>query len=214
MPATSERLRTGRPLFIFVGDHPAVDFANTLLMVNGQVTDYLRTWTDVVQWLSRTGLSVDPSLKLAAARCGKALENVAELRQAWKAELACLIAGRKVSDEFVERLNRRLAADIFYEKLHRQGKKRFHLVRSISQLRGEQLTLAILGRQIAVFLAQANLNYLRRCANTTSCALYFYDTTKNHRRQWCSVTGCGNRHKVAEFRKRQAANLSETTGSA
>jgi predicted RNA-binding Zn ribbon-like protein len=33
--------------------------------------------------------------------------------------------------------------------------------------------------------------------------LYFYDTTKNHRRQWCSVAMCGNRHKVAEFRRRQ-----------
>jgi len=33
--------------------------------------------------------------------------------------------------------------------------------------------------------------------------LYFYDTTKNHRRQWCSTAACGNRHKVADFRKRQ-----------
>jgi hypothetical protein len=33
--------------------------------------------------------------------------------------------------------------------------------------------------------------------------LVFYDTTKNHRRQWCSNSTCGNRHKVAEFRRRQ-----------
>jgi predicted RNA-binding Zn ribbon-like protein len=33
--------------------------------------------------------------------------------------------------------------------------------------------------------------------------LYFYDTTKNHRRQWCSAASCGNRHKVSQFRKRQ-----------
>jgi predicted RNA-binding Zn ribbon-like protein len=77
------------------------------------------------------------------------------------------------------------------------------VVRSVSELGGEKLALAIFARQIALFLAEANLKYLHRCANTTSCTLYFYDTTKNHRRRWCSVAVCGNRHKVAEFRKRQ-----------
>ena len=126
-----------------------------------------------------------------------------ELRQAWKAELARLSSGGKVSDEFIERLNH-LLADTFHEKLDLEGKNGFCLVRSISQLHGKKLALAILGRQIAVFLVESNLNYLRRCANTTSCRLYFYDTTKNHRRQWCSVATCGNRDKVAQFRKRQA----------
>jgi predicted RNA-binding Zn ribbon-like protein len=204
MPATSEKLETVQPEFIFVGEHSAIDFANTFVMANGQWTDYLCTWADVVDWFSLTGLSVDPGLKLSAARGAEALKNVLELRQAWKAELARLLSGGKFSDEFIERLNRLLADDTFYEKLHREGKNGFHLVRSISQLHGEKLALAIFGRQIALFLAEANLSYLHRCANTTSCALYFYDTTKNHRRQWCSVAGCGNRHKVAQFRKRQA----------
>jgi predicted RNA-binding Zn ribbon-like protein len=70
-------------------------------------------------------------------------------------------------------------------------------------LQGGKLALSMLARQIAVFLAEANLSYLHRCANTESCVLYFYDATKNHRRQWCSVTACGNRHRVAEFRRRQ-----------
>lgn len=203
MPATSEKLETVPPEFIFVGEHPALDFANTFVMTNGQETDYLRTWADMVAWLSLTGLSVDPGLKLSATRGAEALKNVLELRQAWKAELARLLSGGKVSDEFIERLNR-LLADSFHEKLDLEGKNGFRLVRSIAQLRGKKLALAILGRQIAVFLAESNLTYLHRCANTTSCILYFYDTTKNHRRQWCSVATCGNRHKVAQFRKRQA----------
>jgi hypothetical protein len=36
MPATSEKLETGRPEFIFVGEHSALDFANTFVMTNGQ----------------------------------------------------------------------------------------------------------------------------------------------------------------------------------
>ena len=33
--------------------------------------------------------------------------------------------------------------------------------------------------------------------------LMFYDRTKSHKRRWCSMALCGNRHKVAEFRKRR-----------
>jgi predicted RNA-binding Zn ribbon-like protein len=148
-------------------------------------------------------LSVDRDLKLSAARGAEALKSVVELRQTWKAELVRLISGDKASGEFIERLNL-LLADSFDEKLDLEGKNGFRLVRSVSQLHGKKLALAILGRQIAVFLAESNLSYLHRCANTTSCRLYFYDTTKNHRRQWCSAATCGNRHKVEQFRKRQA----------
>ena len=203
MRFTSEKNRPDRPEFVFVGEHPAIDFANTLVISSGHLEDLLCSWSDVVDWFSLTGLSVDPGLKLSAARGAEALKKVVELRQAWKEKLAQIIAGNKVSDEFLERLNTLLVEDTFHETLRRDGKKDFSLVRSVSQFDGEKLALAILARQIALFLAAANLSYLHRCANTTSCVLYFYDTTKNHRRQWCSVASCGNRHKVAQFRKRQ-----------
>jgi predicted RNA-binding Zn ribbon-like protein len=203
MHSTSEKDRSGRPEFIFVGEHPAIDFANTIATPHGKWTDYFRAWPDVVDWLSLRGLSTNPSLNLSASRGAEALKSVLELRQAWKAVLAQLLAGGHVSDEFVERLNRLLGDDTFRETLSRDGKHGFQLVRSISELHGEKLALASFARQIALFFAEANLKYLHRCANTTSCVLYFYDTTKNHRRRWCSVAACGNRHKVAEFRKRQ-----------
>jgi predicted RNA-binding Zn ribbon-like protein len=35
--------------------------------------------------------------------------------------------------------------------------------------------------------------------------LLFYDTTKNHARHWCSMSLCGNRHKVAaHYRRRRS----------
>ncbi len=203
MNSTAEEIRTGRSEFIFVGEHPAIDFANTFPSPNGVGIEHLRTWTDVIDWLSLTKLSNHQDLKLPAARGSEALRSVVELRQAWAAELARLVTGERVGVGFLERLNRLLVEDIFHEELRREEETGYRLVRSGSQLRGEQLALALLGRQIAVFLAEANLSYLHRCANTTSCSLYFYDTTKNHRRQWCSVASCGNRHKVAQFRKRQ-----------
>jgi predicted RNA-binding Zn ribbon-like protein len=199
-----ERNSADLPQFIFVGDHPAIDFANTLSTALGRRTDHLRVWTDVVDWLAVAGLSTDPALQVPASRKAEALKSVVELRQAWKAALAEIVAGGKVSPRFITQLNRLLAEDVFHETLHQSEKNQFHLERSTTDLHGEQLALALLSRQMAHFLAAANLEYLHRCANTTSCVLYFYDITKNHRRQWCSTAACGNRHKVAEFRKRQA----------
>jgi predicted RNA-binding Zn ribbon-like protein len=204
MISLAEKIRADRAEFSFVGDHPAIDFANTLSMFQGQLTEQFRVWADVLAWLSLAGLSTDPALQIPASRSAEAVKSVVQLRRAWKAELDELVAGRKVSDNFIKQLNHLLAEDIFRETLHRSGKTGFQLGRSASQLSGERLTLAILSRQIAHFLAEANFDYLHRCANTTSCVLYFYDTTKNHRRQWCSTAVCGNRHKVAAFRKRQA----------
>jgi hypothetical protein len=43
-----------------------------------------------------------------------------KLREAWKATLAQLIAGGKVSDEFLESINRLLAENNFHEALGRE----------------------------------------------------------------------------------------------
>jgi predicted RNA-binding Zn ribbon-like protein len=203
MASTSKEKRVDRAEFIFVGEHAAIDFANTISTAQGKWTEHFRAWPDVVDWLSLAGLSRNPSLNLSTSLGADALESVVTLRQAWKAVLAKLVAGGDVGDKFMEHLNGLLESDSFRETLQHDGRHRFNLVRSVSQLSGERLALVIFARQIALFLAEANLKYLRCCANTTSCVLYFYDTTKNHRRRWCSVAACGNRHKVAEFRKRQ-----------
>jgi predicted RNA-binding Zn ribbon-like protein len=203
MPLTSENERTDHPEFVFIGEHPAVDFANTLVVSNGQLMDLLTSWPDLVDWLSQAELSTAPGLNVPASRGAAALKSVLELRKAWREALAKIVDGGKVSDDFLERLNVHLAGDVFHETLHRNGRQEYRLVRSASRLQGEKLALAIVARQIALFLAGANLSYFHRCANTASCVLYFYDTTKNHRRQWCSVATCGNRHKVAAFRERQ-----------
>ncbi len=201
-----------RPEFVLLAGHPAVDFANTLVPSPGLGIDFLREWNDVTDWLGRAQLSTSPALHVAASGRGQALKAMTEFRDAWRNEVAQIIATGKVSDDFLKILNRHLREDGFTETVQRNGPAGFHLVRSGSELRGEKLALALVAGQVAQFLAQANLAYLRRCANHTSCALYFYDTTKNHHRQWCSVAICGNRHKVAEFRKRKALKKKVSSG--
>ena len=65
----------------------------------------------------------------------------------------------------------------------------------------EQL-LAPLAEAAAAPLVEGDFELVRHCENP-ECTLWFYDRTKSHRRRWCSMALCGNRHKVATFRRRQ-----------
>jgi predicted RNA-binding Zn ribbon-like protein len=56
----------------------------------------------------------------------------------------------------------------------------------------------------AQLLAEGEFQLVRVCEHP-DCTLWFYDRTKSHKRRWCSMAVCGNRHKVAEYRKRQQA---------
>jgi predicted RNA-binding Zn ribbon-like protein len=204
MAFTSGKKQNDPKDFVIVGGHPAVDFVNTLVIFEGKLTDLFSTWSDVVDWSSQVGLSTDARLQIPTSRRKEAVKVIVELRRDWAKEMDKLIGGGRVSDEFVEKVNRLLAEDLYHETLLQKGKNGFNLDRSASELSGEKLAFALVAHQIAQFLAEANAAYVHRCANTTSCVLYFYDMTKNHRRQWCSADTCGNRNKVAEFRKRRA----------
>nr|WP_263858563.1 CGNR zinc finger domain-containing protein [Coralloluteibacterium stylophorae] len=50
-------------------------------------------------------------------------------------------------------------------------------------------------------LAEADLQHVRAC-EAHDCTLLFQDTTRSHRRRWCSMAACGNRMKAAAFRAR------------
>ena len=45
---------------------------------------------------------------------------------------------------------------------------------------------------------------VRECA-ADDCAWLFIDTSRNHSRRWCSMSSCGNRAKVHQFRQRKRA---------
>jgi len=62
--------------------------------------------------------------------------------------------------------------------------------------------LAPIAEAAATLLVEGDFGLIRTCEHP-ECVLWFYDRTKGHKRRWCSMALCGNRHKVAEFRKRK-----------
>jgi hypothetical protein len=110
-------------------------FDNTLSLSEGQWNEHLRDWADVIDWLSLAGLSTNPALQIPISRGAEAVKSVVELRRVWKDELRNLVAGGRVRDDFIRRINQILAEDAFYEILHRSGKTGFQLDRSSCGLR-------------------------------------------------------------------------------
>lgn len=63
--------------------------------------------------------------------------------------------------------------------------------------------LAPLAEATAKLIAQGDFSLVKHCEHK-DCVLWFYDKTKAHKRRWCSMKVCGNRHKVMKFRKKLA----------
>jgi predicted RNA-binding Zn ribbon-like protein len=64
--------------------------------------------------------------------------------------------------------------------------------------------LAAIARSGAEIIAEGPEARVRVCANPV-CNLFFSDKSRTHRRRWCSMAICGNRHKVASFARRRAS---------
>jgi predicted RNA-binding Zn ribbon-like protein len=60
-------------------------------------------------------------------------------------------------------------------------------------------------RSVAELLTSPERSLVRECASAT-CSWLFVDHTKNHRRRWCTMTGCGNVAKVRRHRQQQRRN--------
>ena len=65
--------------------------------------------------------------------------------------------------------------------------------------------LAAIARSGAEIIVEGESARLRQCANN-KCGLFFCDTSRTRRRRWCSMSTCGNRHKVAAFARKHAAH--------
>jgi predicted RNA-binding Zn ribbon-like protein len=68
--------------------------------------------------------------------------------------------------------------------------------------------LATVARE-AVHLLSDHADRIRECG-ADDCAVVYVDTSRSGNRRWCSMSRCGNRHKVREQRARQASSTSDT----
>jgi predicted RNA-binding Zn ribbon-like protein len=197
--------------FLFLAGHPCLDFLNTRPTIKGRPAEQLDETEDFVRWLTRAGRLDTRAAGDALKRWGDAAEGsrLTERARAFRETLRHMVEGivrdRGVAAEGPAAINFILAENEGSLRLERHaGGFRTRFAAKPTQ------SISLLGNvaeAAADLLSSRNLHLVRRCGNP-DCSLYFYDVTRNHRRQWCAMRSCGNLMKVRAFRKRARRRVS------
>jgi predicted RNA-binding Zn ribbon-like protein len=191
--------------FLFVGNQPCLDFINTRLVVNGQPVDLLATFSDMVVWLVQVHLLTEQDAKKIERQWGRQAERTQTLEQARAFRITLremverVAAGRPFPQAAIEAINDLLRYRIGRPQLTRR-KGKFERGFQAESQDANQL-LGLLAEAASDLLCTRELSLIKKCRNP-ACVLFFYDTTKNHARHWCSMSICGNRSKVAAHYRR------------
>jgi predicted RNA-binding Zn ribbon-like protein len=187
--------RNSRPAPVFLAGHLALDFLNTRMRGNGEVVDLLQRDADVLHWLKQAGLPA-PKLAWHATRTSL-LDSARTLRE----NIRSLVEKRKAGQRGDPALLNRFLSGVQSHPRIVWNKPRSLKIEKVRRQDTAEAILGPVAEAAADLLATADFKLVKRCEDDT-CVLWFSDHTKSHRRRWCSMALCGNRHKVAAYRQR------------
>ena len=206
----AEQLETAK--FYFVGNNLSIDFINTRICENGATKDLLESFADLPAWAARANLlSLSQAAVLVKAwqrnpQSAEEFKRAIAFRETLRKLILDVASGAEVKPSQIVAINQMLREGNGYNEIVRGEngfEKRFH-----ADFREPQQLFAPIAEAVADLLCYGNPAYIRKCEDPT-CVLYFYDTTKNHSRRWCSMAACGNRAKAAAFYQRRSNKAKE-----
>jgi predicted RNA-binding Zn ribbon-like protein len=194
-----------RPIFIFEGNHRCPDFINTEIIDKGHPVDLLQDFSDLIEWFVQAQIIDEKGAKAALSKVKVSTDGKLILVQAksFRAVLRDMVdrivKGKPVPQSTIDEINKLLRRRVgckqlsrtrqgFEERFHPETDEPVHLIVQIAEFASD-------------LLCNADFSLIKKCENP-ACVLYFYDTSKNHARRWCSMSICGNRMKVAAHYKR------------
>jgi predicted RNA-binding Zn ribbon-like protein len=201
---TTGQARLRQP-FLFVGNHPCLDFINTQMIVQGNPTDLLGGCEDLVTWLVQARVVDKVQAAVVMTQWGhkdqeQLFEQGIRFRGTLREMVKRIVARKSIPHSAVKFINQVLSRCPGYPQL---VYKNWGYTRQFqSQAAQKDGILAPLAEAASDLLCSGKLSLVKKCGNP-SCILYFYDTTKNHARNWCSMQLCGNRIKVAAHYQRK-----------
>ena len=191
---------------LLLGDHPALDFLNTVFMPDGKPVETIVDGQAYLAWFTAAGLlpageADDLRRRFGAADLDRAADEARRVRAWARDRLACWRdrPGEALAEDWTV-LNDLLARVTYARRLVIAGPEA-QLVETAVVATPDAL-IGLVAREIADLVSAENADLVRTCAGA-SCTLWFLDRTKAHRRLFCSAATCGNRAKVAAFRKRR-----------
>jgi predicted RNA-binding Zn ribbon-like protein len=186
----------------------ALDFAN----LSPSSRDL--SWDEFVSFLVDANLVSEeraarlrPLLYTESQAVDGVLLRTLRLRESLRAIFSGVVSQEPIPQSWVEPINEILRITEGHDELlMRKGSWTLEFVARES---GLEWLLAAIARSAAELLVEGPHARIRRCANP-SCRLFFCDDSRTHRRRWCSMARCGNRHKVAAFLRRRSSRRTQS----
>ena len=188
-----------------VGNLLCFDFVNTEVIRDGERTDLLTDYAALAQWAREADLVGDAEERAAVRKWGSgpeaatALDAARALRTALRELAEDLAKGKAPAAAGVAAINAVLAMGASVLRIERRNGA-FETRRQLVTTDAASLLVPV-AESAAWLLEHGDPAFVRRCENP-ACILFFYDTTKNKRRRWCAMDGCGSRAKAAAYYRR------------
>ena len=190
-----------------LGGRLAIDFANAPSYPGAPF--HALSWEELILFLESARI-VSPERGVTLIALSEAdpqtahalLSRATRLRDALREAFGATMRNEHLARERVEPINEVLRITEGHDELVKEvgGWK----LEFIARESGLDWLLAAIARSAAEILVEGADARIRVCANP-GCGLFFCDTSRTHRRRWCSMAVCGNRHKVARFARRRAS---------
>ena len=194
--------------FLFVGNHPCLDFINTQMIVRGHLTDLLGGFDELLAWLFEAKLVNTTQVAVAKKQWNKrekeqVLKKGLLFRKTLREIAERIVAQTTLTGSSIASINQLLSRCAGYPQLIYANGRCERQFQSYAEEKDRLLTP--LAEAASDLLCSGDISLVKKCRNA-ACILYFYDTTKNHTRNWCSMQLCGNRTKVAAHYQRKRNN--------
>ena len=189
--------------FDWSGGDPALDIVNTLdERPSDAPVENLATYGDLVRFAALAGL-IEPSTSdrlrsLKGPDCSRIARRARELREHLHALLAAAQLRQAVPkaslDAIASEVRRAHAARVLVATATSSAVRHSWLSPTSPEIPLHACALAV-----ETLLVTTDHSRIRKCG-ASDCDVYFIDTSKAHRRQWCSMQNCGNREKQRRWR--------------
>jgi predicted RNA-binding Zn ribbon-like protein len=199
-----QRMRDRGDRFEWSGGHPALDLVNTLdERPSPAPIENLATYRDLTGFAELAGL-IDRGIvrrlaKLDGRSGSRIVKRARRLREHLHDVLAAANSKRPARQSDLDALSAAIQAAHAAQMLVASPAPGL-ASRSWSSMVPE-IPLHACSLAIERLLVSEERKRIRKCG-APDCDVYYLDTSKGHRRQWCSMKGCGNREKQ---RRRRSA---------
>ncbi|MDB6045714.1 MAG: hypothetical protein JWM63_4265 [Gammaproteobacteria bacterium] len=203
--------------FDLCGDHPALDFVNSLdnrFRPNGPI-ELLADYGDLLRFMEQAQLLSSQQARLLARKTkqdagAQVLQSAHELREAAAAAFYGSVDRRPPPLTDIRTLERHFLSasrhrELRWEPSTESSDGRPGIAWTWGRFETEaDLPLWVLSQTVSDLMMSEEMGRVRTCGVAT-CRWLFLDTSKNHTRRWCNMKVCGNRMKARRFQERATA---------